>query len=444
MLNGTSEHRALLWQVSADAEPLADGGTNKKATPTGSVANRRWRGFNAFRSGLLRADGQIAVSLADGAGGQEVIRLSDPATDRPSGRPAPHYPGWIVRAVAFSPDGRCFATGSNPETRYAGELRLWDASTGRLLLPPIPHTNWVAALAFQPDGKVLAAGDYDGLVRFWDTSTGQEIGRPLPQGEMVLSLAYSPDGTMLAVGLASEKGKTGTRLWDNRTRQPLGELLPSTEYVTRLEFRPDGRALLAGGSNRLTRLWDTTRGQAIGEPMIDEVAGGFRPDGRAFLTLGKDGTVKLRDATTGEVLARLLTSSSPAICAAFRGDGGLVAAGFEDGAVRLCDLATAQPVGPPRFMRHAVHQVVFTADGRTVAAIDEFGESRTWPVPEPLQDSSLDDLTLRIEARTGLRIEARTGLWMEIGTGDLAARRPGLARAARAAWPPRSRRRAAR
>ena len=42
------------------------------------------------------------------------------------------------------------------------------------------------------------------------------------------------------------------------------------------------------------------------------------------------------------------------------------------------------------------------------SAIDEFGESRTWPVPEPLQDSSLDDLTLRIEARTGLRME--TGL----------------------------------
>ena len=220
---------ALLWQVSADAEPLADGGTDKKATPTGSVANRRWRGLNAFRSGRLRADGQIAVSLADGAGGQELIRLSDPATGRPFGRPAPHYPGWIVRAVAFSPDGRCFATGSNPETRYAGELRLWDASTGRLRFPPMPHTNWVAALAFQPDGKVVAAGDYDGLVRFWDTSTGREIGRPLPQGEMVLSLAYSPDGTMLAVGLASEKGKTGTRLWDTRTRQPIGELLPSTD-----------------------------------------------------------------------------------------------------------------------------------------------------------------------------------------------------------------------
>ena len=59
-------------------------------------------------------------------------------------------------------------------------------------------------------------------------------------------------------------------------------------------------------------------------------------------------------------------------------------------------------------------QVVFTSDGRSVAAIDDFGESRTWPVPQPLPDESLDDLTLRIEARTGLR--------MENGPDDLPAR----------------------
>jgi Flp pilus assembly protein TadD len=141
--------------------------------------------------------------------------------------------------------------------------------------------------------------------------------------------------------------------------------------------------------------------------LIDEGVGGFRHDGRAFLTVGGDGTVKLRDAVTGAVLGRFLTSSSPATCAAFRGDDGLVAAGFDDGAVRLYDPATNQAVGPSRFMRHAVVRVAFTSAGRSVAAIDELGESRTWPVPEPLV-GNLDDLTLRIEARTGLRME--TGL----------------------------------
>src|SRR5262249_42526965 len=122
---------------------------------------------------------------------------------RPRGRPLAHHTGWIIGSVAFSPDGKSIATGSNPDGRVAGEVRLWDASTGRLRFPPMPHTNYVRTLAFRPDGKVLAAGDYSGQVRFWDTSTGQEIGRPLPQGEIVLGLAYSPDGKILAAGRAT-------------------------------------------------------------------------------------------------------------------------------------------------------------------------------------------------------------------------------------------------
>jgi Flp pilus assembly protein TadD len=391
-----------LWEISAEAEPVPE----KEATLTASSRTTLSRGLLAFGADL-RADGQIAVSLSLDAAGREQVQLSDPATGQPIGAPATHRPDWVVGAFAFSPDGRRFATGSHPGPILAGELRLWDTSTGRLLFPPIPHINYVSAIAFNPDGKLVATGDFAGLVRTWDLSTGREIGRPLPQGEIVLALSFSPDGKMLAVGLAMDHTqKPGTKLWDATTRQPIGDLLPSTDDVTRIVFQPDGRALLAG-NYRSTRLWDVIQRQALTEPLIDEGVSGFRHDGRDFLTVGGDGAVKTRDATTGKVLGRFPTYSSPASCAAFRGDDGLVAAGFEDGAVRLYDPATNGPVGPPRFLRHAIVRVAFTSDGRSVAAVDELGESRTWPVPEPL-DGSLDDLTLRIEARTGLRME--TGL----------------------------------
>jgi serine/threonine protein kinase/WD40 repeat protein/tetratricopeptide (TPR) repeat protein len=399
------------WQVAADAEPVSGVSIDKQALATEKASIRPSRGLNSFWS-RLRADGQIALSLGRGVAQRELIRITDPAAGRPIGRPAWHLTGWIIGSAAFSPDGRSFATGSNPDGRVAGEVRLWDASTGALLLPPMPHTNYVRALSFRPDGKVLAAGDYSGQVRFWDTSTGREIGRPFPQGEIVLGLAYSPDGKILAAGLANDHtGKPGTRLWDTTTGRPIGELLPCTNLVDRLEFRQDGRALLASsgglaGNWRETRLWDTIRAQAIGDVLPDEIAGGFRPDGLTFLTLGRGGTVKLRDAKTGAALATLLTASADATCAAFRRDGGLIAVGFEDGMVRLCDPATEQPVGPPRSMRRAVNHVAFTPDGRSIAAVDEFGESRAWPVPEAPGDASFDDLTLRIEARTGLRMEA--------------------------------------
>ena len=409
VLTMASEDSAQLWQISADAEPAP---VEEIVNPTSlkkSATSTQTRGASVFWAGL-RADGQLAVSLSHDVAGREQIRSFDPATGRSLGRPGAHHPGWVVRAVAFSPDGRMFATGSNPRQGAAtGELRIWDSNTGQLRLPPIPHTNYVSAIAFHPEAKLVATGDYSGLVRTWDTSSGREIGGPLSQGEIVMSLAFSPDGEMLAAGLAKDHtGKPGVRLWDFASREPIGELLTCAENVTRIEFRPDGRAVLAGSARSATRLWDTSRQQALGKPMIDEEPAGFRPDGRVFLTVGNDGSVKLRDAAGGDVLTRLLSSSSPATCAAFRGDGRLVVAGFDDGAVRLCDAATAQPVGPPRLLRHAVHQVAFTPDGRSIAGIDELGEFRTWPVPEPLKDESIDDLTLRIEARTGHRME--TGL----------------------------------
>jgi serine/threonine protein kinase/WD40 repeat protein/tetratricopeptide (TPR) repeat protein len=405
-----------VWQISADAAPVSGQESSKQEWNSSLGPNRQTRGLSVFWAGL-RADGRVAISLAKDASERELILLSDPASGRPVGRPMPHYPRWVVRAVSVSPDGRCLATGSNPHFPPTGELRLWDASTGRLLLPPIPHTNYVSAIAFHPQGKLVATGDYNGLVRFWDTAIGREIGRPLPQGEIVMSLAFSPDGKILAVGLAMDHArKPGTRLWDTATREPIGDLLPSTDRVTRIEFRSDGQALLADTGRANSRLWDVPRGQPLGEPMVDEATGGFRPDGRAFLTVGKDGTVKLRDAATGELLARLLTASSPATCAAFRGDSGLLAAGFQDGTVRLCDPAASQRVGPPRSMRHAVQRVAFTPDGGAVTAVDEFGETRLWPVPEPLQDDDINDLTLRIEAGTGLRMQPGLAIVRQSGS----------------------------
>jgi WD40 repeat protein len=129
------------------------------------------------------------------------------------------------------------ATGSEPgPTAATGELRLWDTSTGRLRFPPIPFTNYVSAIAFHPDGNLLATGDYSGFVRTWDLATGREIGRPISQGGIVLVISFNSDGRLLAVGLASDKiPKPGTRLWDVTTRQPIGELLPSADSVRRIE-----------------------------------------------------------------------------------------------------------------------------------------------------------------------------------------------------------------
>src|SRR5260370_40123004 len=86
--------------------------------------------------------------------------------------------GGTILAVAFSPDGKTLAVGGEgPATKFRGpglgELRLWDAETGRDLLVLKGHTGIVGALCFSPDGRTLAGGDAGGGVTLWEVATGK-------------------------------------------------------------------------------------------------------------------------------------------------------------------------------------------------------------------------------------------------------------------------------
>ncbi len=72
-----------------------------------------------------------------------------------------------VTSVAFSPDGRYLASGSEDRT-----IKLWRVSDGALVRTLYGHTDWVSSVAFSPDGQYLASGSGDKTVRLWCFSDG--------------------------------------------------------------------------------------------------------------------------------------------------------------------------------------------------------------------------------------------------------------------------------
>ncbi len=111
-----------------------------------------------------------------------------------------------VNAVAFSPDGSLLATGGNDKTG-----RIWEVATRRPLLA-LQHQGWFACVwgvAFSPAGRWLATASSDKTARIWDASSGQQL-TMVTHEDWVKGVAFSPDGRWLAT---ASWDKTA-RLWD--------------------------------------------------------------------------------------------------------------------------------------------------------------------------------------------------------------------------------------
>lgn len=153
-----------------------------------------------------------------------------------------------VNAVAFSPDGKTLASGSQDKT-----IQLWDVTSFKHQRTLGGHEDGVNAIAFSPDGKTLASGSTDGTILLWDYSIGELIIPPIEVTGQATSLRYSPDGSLLACSTYSDHA---VHVLDAKTGEKLHVYIGHTGRVNAVVFSPDGKTLASVSSDCTVLMWD--------------------------------------------------------------------------------------------------------------------------------------------------------------------------------------------
>lgn len=265
-----------------------------------------------------------------------------------------------ISAIATTADGRQLASASGLG------IDLWDTVTGDQRRSLRGHTNWIAALAFSPDGKSLASSSLDGTIKLWDVARGGAIAT-LKSG-LVTRLAFSPDGKILvsASRLAQHRHQPANpiQFWDIETRQLAFTLQPQ-EPPTALAFSPDGRWVAAG--DRTTQVWafpSLTPRYTLDSGKLNSLL--FSREGDLLITgsngiQGEDG-IKVWAMSTGRLVQKLDTVGNDL---ALSPDGQLVITTY-GGLANLWRLRPLRYLGTVRGSVYSALFAEFGADSRSV------------------------------------------------------------------------------
>lgn len=253
-----------------------------------------------------------------------------------------------VNAVAFSPDGKYAASGD-----FSGEVIIWNVGDGSRHFLTKWGGEFTAGLEFSPDGKDLFVAKQQaggGTLARYSIKKKERLDDTIITKP--LSLAISPDGKYLTFG---EHGSNDVQISKSKDFSPVTRLTGHKKDVVTIRYSADGESIGTIALNGSLVVWDANDGirkfqiKAGSEGSFFDVS--FRPDGQHIAYI-EAGVVDIANALTGKlvqndfskpVLAPLLHGFLEKL--AYHPDGHLIAASSSNGSIYLLDAETGGLLG---------------------------------------------------------------------------------------------------
>ncbi|MFZ5909645.1 MAG: AAA family ATPase [Chloroflexota bacterium] len=315
-------------------------------------------------------DGRLIASI----GARQDVKLWDAS----SGKLVRSFLGAdeFGSSVAFSPDGNTLAAA------FITQVILWDSTSGEKIAAfsgqsvgtTIGYNLGVGQMSFSPDGKYLATANMDGAPTIWDLNTHSKVTSLVAEMLPPKAIAYSPDGKSLATG-----GDEGVvRVWDSHQGTELFSLNLGG-IIHSVSFSPDGTYLAAASEDGSIKVWDAVTGENVSTPsrqsgMYDVT---FLADGR-LATAHQDGTTRVWDPLSGQQLLVLAGPTSTVISVAGSPDGKRIATGAYDGSLRIWDATPGRELLTIQEHADIVWDVEYSPDGKRIASASMDGTAKLW------------------------------------------------------------------
>lgn len=268
---------------------------------------------------------------------------------------------WIDEGAKIDSDKMPVPVNSQSGVKKSGTIGKVNSQAANNLPAP------VTALAYSPDGKMLAVGGYR-VVRLLDATTGEVTKTVGGAADQVQSVAWSNNGKTLAAA-GGAPGQAGeVLLFDTQTWKPLRTLTGHTDVIYAVAWKPNSMELATGSLDKTACIWDGANGK-ITRTIKDHADGVmgivYSPDGKMLATASMDRSAKIFDTTSWKRLATLTAHQDGVTRVAFNQNSTRLATAGLDRTVRIWTIKMGGMENPDRTLGEGdiINACVFSPDG---------------------------------------------------------------------------------